>query len=126
MTILGLLREVFPLADLHMEGDGCVANLHGEDDFKFWINDISDSAMETICKRFLNKIYGVPNAHVLYHDTDSTEDWQEIPPFMYDNTFQKFIEIMDDAESNGFEFKFKGTKVYYRERPFESNIPACP
>lgn len=127
MTILGLMQEVFPLARLECNplNDVCVQpNLEYEDARDFWTKDLSEDLIKDIAKRFVNHIYGIPNAHILYHDTDSIEEWQEIPPFMYDNTFQKFIEIMDDAESNGFEFKFKGTKVYYRERPFDSNMNA--
>ena len=76
-------------------------------------------------KSMLNQQYGNMFTYV---DTDSIkkvdEGWREIPQFLYDNSLEKFSEIMDDAESNGFEFKFKGTKVYYRERPFDSNMNA--
>lgn len=76
-------------------------------------------------KSMFNKQYGQMFKYV---DTDTMkeidEGWREIPAFLYDNSLEKFSEIMDDAESNGFEFKFKGTKVYYRERPFESNMNA--
>ena len=117
MTILGLMQEVFPLAKLHMDGEGCRANLMTEDhDGYFWLKEITEEQSKEIAKRFTNYIYGFKNAHVFYKDTDSVNPWQEIPLFMKDMTVEQLFEIIDDAVANGFEFKVENTRLLWREK----------
>ena len=132
MTILGLMQEVFPLASLHMESDGCHANLMGEDNDKFWLKDVPEDTMKEICKRFINKIYGIPNAHILvksdYIDTDSTQEfmtppvetntdilWVKVPTEILNEDCQHIMEIIDDASVNGLNFQYLNGEWYFGE-----------
>ena len=120
MTLLGLLQEVFPLAKIQTNpiNDASIqCDLPYEDARDFWTKDLSEELIKSIAKRFLNHIYGIPNAHVLasceYTDTDSTSEWEEIPENILCGAL-KVSDILDDATVHGLSFKYENGKYYIK------------
>lgn len=42
--------------------------------------------------------------------------WSDLTILLELHTVHEMTEIMDDALTNGFEFKLHGSHIYYRER----------
>lgn len=94
----------------------------------FWFNEIDVPAL---CKKVINILYGVSSEYILTGVRSNgkkilTETalffggWERLPKMFNNVSFTQLVDILNDAQDNGFEVRVINGVIYYRERGYQN------